>query len=124
MPASSDGIDIRAISIKLSPAAQRPRGWIDFTMFLDSKPLDRPVGPGMNRALRIDGSFHAKSPAGLADILHDALGRNRPDLGIGWRLEDAARRGLWRRPGYSREDVEALEAKIECVLADAEAALP
>lgn len=118
-----DPIDIRAVSIDLTPSAQRPRGWIDFTLMLDSKPLGAPVRPGQNRALRIEGSFLAKTPASLAQVLEGALARHRPEAGISWRLNDNARRGLWRRPGYSREDVDALEAKIEGVICDTEAGL-
>lgn len=123
MAASHDPIEVRAVAIDLSPAVRGPRGWIDFRIILDSKPLGVPVRPGQNRALKIMGSFSAKAPASLAQVLKDALERHHPEMGISWRLTDTARRRLWNRPGYSREDVAALEAKIEGVICDTEAAL-
>lgn len=123
MSASSDPIEIRSIVIDIQPSASHPHGWIDFRMLLDSKPLDVPVKPGQNRLLRIEGSCSAHTPGGLASLLEQPLSDNAPQIGIGWRLNDRARRGFFRRPGYTRETVEAFEAGIEGLLCDIEAAV-
>jgi len=123
MRASSDPIEIRASVVDIQPSASHPRGWIDFRILLDSKPLDVPVSPGQNQLLRIDGSCSAHAPGRLANLLEQTLSENAPQIGIGWRLNDRARRGFFRRPGYTRQTVEAFEAGIEGLLCDIEAAL-
>jgi hypothetical protein len=120
MSAPSDPIEIRSIVIDLSPSVIHPRGWIDYRMLLDSKALDKPVCAGQNIILRVEGSYPADSPRGFANLLRDALSQTTPQSGIAWRLNDRARRGLFRRPGYSRDDVGMLTCMIEGVLWDIE----